>query len=284
MLLDACRNQALGLYYAATLPQRKHHMAKRAELGLEPITVLFYHRVADEHPNGWTIGLKRFQEQIAWLMERFDIVSLDEAQRRIGSGKNSVPTVAITFDDGYADNCTEALPWLLTQRVPFTYFVTSGNVLTGEPFEHDVQAGQCLKPNTPQQLRELADAGVEIGCHSRSHADLGTVDDPAVLQEEIVGAKWDLEDAIDRPVRYFAFPFGLPENLSNAAFEAAFKSGFWGVCSGYGSYNIPGDNPFHIRRVHGDPEWNRFKNWLTVDPRKYHNPKDFLPGDYRTTF
>ena len=284
MLLDVCRNQALGLYYAATLPHRKQHMAKRAEQGLEPITVLFYHRVADEHPNAWTIGLKRFQEQIAWLMDRFNIVSLDEAQRRIGSGKNSVPTVAITFDDGYADNCKAALPWLLDQQVPFTYFVTSENVLTGEPFEHDVQAGQCLKPNTPQQIRDLADAGVEIGCHSRSHVDLGAVDDPAVLHEQIIGARWELEDTIDRPVRYFAFPFGLPENLSNAAFEMAFKSGIWGVCSGYGGYNVPGDNPFHIRRIHGDPEWNRFKNWLTVDPRKFNNPQDFCPGDYRTTF
>ena len=54
------------------------------------------------------------------------------------------------------------------------------------------------------------------------------------------------------------------------------------MCSAYGGYNFPGDDPFHLRRFHADPEFIRFNNWMTVDPRKLRMHRDFDPGDYRT--
>ena len=66
-----------------------------------------------------------------------------------------------------------AVPLLLKHQIPFTYFVSTDHVLGGEPFPHDVQAGRPLASNTLAQLRELAAAGVEIGAHTRSHADFG---------------------------------------------------------------------------------------------------------------
>lgn len=284
MPLDHIKAPLLDLYYLATLPQRKHAAAAREENRQVPVMTLFYHRIADTHPNDWTLSNDTFKKQITWLQERFDIVSLEEAQRRIASEKNDRPTVSITFDDGYADNCQTALPWLLEQNVPFTYFVTSNNTLTGDPFAHDVAANCPLAPNTAQQLQELAEAGVEIGAHTRSHADLGKISDEQHLYEEIVGSKRDLEQLLDRPVRYFAFPFGLPQNMSTAAFRIAFEAGIWGVCSAFGGYNLPGDDSFHIQRIHGDPQWSRFRNWLTVDPRKIKRKNQFRPGDYRNRF
>ena len=82
-------------------------------------------------------------------------------------------------------------------------------------------------------------------------------------------------------VRYFAFPYGQHENLSAAAFRMAFDAGYAGVCSAYGGYNFPGDDPFHLRRFHADEEFIRFVNWMTVDPRKLRMHRDFEPGDYR---
>jgi len=284
MPLDNLKAPLLDLYYLATLPQRKHAAAEREEKRQVPVMTLFYHRIADTHPNDWTLSNNDFQKQITWLQERFDIVSLEEAQRRIASETNNRPTVSITFDDGYADNCETALPWLLDQKVPFTYFVTSNNTLTGDPFAHDLAADCPLTPNTAKQLQALADAGVEIGAHTRSHADLGKITDEDQLFEEIVGSKRDLEKLLDSPVRYFAFPFGLPANMSTAAFRIAFEAGLWGVCSAYGGYNLPGDDSFHIQRIHGDPQWSRFRNWLTVDPRKLKRKKQFHPADYRNRF
>jgi peptidoglycan/xylan/chitin deacetylase (PgdA/CDA1 family) len=272
------------MYYLASLPMRRRQAARRAAAGASPITVLFYHRVADEHPNDWTISTERFKSQITWLRERYEVISLVEAQQRMGSPANRTPAVCITFDDGYADNCRVAIPWLIDERVPFTYFVATSHVLEQRPFAHDVQRGVPLAPNTPEQLREMAAAGVELGAHTRGHVDLGAVEDEEQLHDEIVGSKRDLEAMIDRAVRYFAFPFGLRNNLSQAAFRVAFTAGFWGVCSAYGDYNLPGDDPFHIHRIHGDPSWVRFCNALTVDPRKFRRAPRFKANGYRLSF
>jgi peptidoglycan/xylan/chitin deacetylase (PgdA/CDA1 family) len=245
--------------------------------------VLFYHRVADDHANDWTISSRAFAKQIAWLRRRFDVVSLAEAQQRIASGRNRVPTACITFDDGYADNMRFAAPHLINRQIPFTYFVSTNHVLGGQPFPHDVKAGQPIAPNSSAEIRELASAGVDIGGHTRSHADLGRHLPEAKLIDEIAGCKRALEQVIGREVRYFAFPYGLHANLSAAAFQAAYDAGYEGACSAYGGYNFPGDDPFHLRRFHADPEFIRFKNWLTIDPRKLNSHRDFDPGDYQRT-
>lgn len=269
----------LAAYYTATLPARRRASARRAAEGRAPITVLFYHRVADRPRNGWTMPRAAFRRQIDWLARRFEVISLADAQRRVASGWNDCPAVCLTFDDGYADNCEYALPLLLRKGLPFTYFVSTNHVLRGDFFPHDLDAGAPLRPNSRAEVKALASAGVEIGAHTRSHADLRRAPHEQAVRDEIVGAKEELEQAIERPVRYFAFPFGLHANLTQAAFRVAHRAGFAGVCSAYGGYNWPGDDAFHVRRAHADPELIRVKNWLSVDPRKTR-VADFDPGDY----
>jgi peptidoglycan/xylan/chitin deacetylase (PgdA/CDA1 family) len=269
-------------YYLATLPARRHAAVERAARHAEPVRVMFYHRVADDHPNGWTISTRGFAAQIRWLRDRFDLVSLSEAQARITAGRNRVPTACVTFDDGYADNMRFAVPLLLRHQIPFTYFVSTNHVLGCQPFPHDVAAGVPLAPNTLGELAKLVGAGVEVGAHTRSHADLGAESvTQAQLHDEIVGSKRDLENALHCEVRCFAFPYGLPQNLSTNAFRVARHAGYRAVCSAYGGYNFPGDDPFHIRRFHADPGMSRFKNWLTVDPRKLKSSCQFDPGNYQ---
>jgi peptidoglycan/xylan/chitin deacetylase (PgdA/CDA1 family) len=281
MSTAAWKQCLLGAYYGATLPARQRAARQRALQQTEPVRILFYHRVSDERPNAWTMSTRRFAAQIRWLRARFDIVGLAEAQSRIASGKNCVPTACVTFDDGYADNMRFAVPLLLRHRIPFTYFVSTNHVLREEPFPHDVAAGYPLAPNTPSDIQELEAAGVEIGGHTRGHVDLGGTLSMQQLNDEIAGCKHELEDVINRSVRYFAFPYGLHANLSVTAFHVARQAGFEGVCSAYGGYNFPGDEPFHLRRIHADPEMPRFKNWMMVDPRKLRMQRDFdFRGDH----
>jgi peptidoglycan/xylan/chitin deacetylase (PgdA/CDA1 family) len=174
-----------------------------------------------------------------WLKRHFEMVSLSEAQARVNRGSNQRACVTITFDDGYADNCRFALPLLIKERIPCTYFVASEYVLMGTPFPHDVAAGRPLSPNTPDQIREISEAGIEIGAHTRTHASLGARCDRAQLSGEIVGSKQDLEEIIDAPVRHFAFPYGQHANLSAQAFEIARTVGFETACSAYGAAVAP---------------------------------------------
>lgn len=266
--MNRCKKLLLAGYYYGTLPWRCWAMARRCARGTAPVMVLFYHRVADSEPNDWTISTRQFARHIRWLARQFEPVSLAEAQRRIASGCNRRPTFSITLDDGYADNCRTALPLLIRAGIPVTYFVSVANVLHGIPFPHDVEAGRPLPPNTLDELRALSQQGVEIGAHTRTHADLGKVKDPQQLTDELITARGDLQDALGVPVRYFAFPYGQRANISRAAFRLARQAGYQGVCSAYGGYNFPGSDSFHLRRIHGDACLVRLKNWLTVDPRK----------------
>jgi peptidoglycan/xylan/chitin deacetylase (PgdA/CDA1 family) len=258
----------LNLYYGGSYPYRAWRNAERRHQGRAPIMVLFYHRIADDWPNDWTASNATFARQIKWLKRRFDMVSLAEAQRRIRAGRNDTPCVSITFDDGYADNCAHALPLLIAERIPCTYFVATRNILEGRPFPHDVARGVPLAPNAPEQIRDLSRAGIEMGVHTQTHADLGRIHDPQQLYDELVVAREELARLTGREARYFAFPFGQHVNLNPRAFRLAREAGYAGVCSAYGGFNFPGDDSFHLQRIHVDDDMIRLKNWVTVDPRK----------------
>lgn len=270
-----CHDAALAAYYYASLPLRAVVNANARRQGRFPVMILFYHRVADTYPNEWTISTRQFRHHIDWLTQHFELISLAECQRRLRSAFNDRPCVSITFDDGYADNCHFALPLLTERKIPFTYFVSLRNVQDQVPFPHDARSGQPLRPNTIPEIVKLAEAGVEIGAHTMTHADLGQVNEPEQLRSEIVQCKLDLEELIDRPVHYFAFPFGQHRNLSRRAFQLARQAGYSAVCSAYGGYNVPGDDPFHLQRIHADPDMIRLRNWLTVDPRKWSTVQRF---------
>ncbi len=258
----------LNLYYCGSYPHRAWRNARWRRQGRAPVMVLFYHRIADDRANAWTARNAMFARQIRWLKRHFELVSLAEAQRRVRAARNDRPAVAITFDDGYADNCTRALPLLIDEGIPCTYFVATRHILTGMPFPHDVARGQPLAPNTPEQIRELAEAGIEMGVHTRTHADLGDAFEPQSLYDEIVVSREELRRLTGVTARFFAFPFGQHANLSRQAFALAREAGYDGVCSAYGGFNFPGDDAFHLQRIHVDDDMLRLKNWVTVDPRK----------------
>jgi peptidoglycan/xylan/chitin deacetylase (PgdA/CDA1 family) len=136
-----------------------------------------------------------------------------------------------------------------------------------QPFSHDVTLGQPLPTNTLESLRALDMAGVEIAAHTRTHADLGKIHDEETLVDEVLTAAKELEAAIGRKVRYFAFPFGQYPNLNPRVFSMLRAAGFLGVCSAYGGWNSVGSDEFHLQRIHGDPCFSRMINWMTYDPR-----------------
>jgi len=251
-----------------TMPVRWLSLGQSKRSKTVPIAILYYHRVDNSKLNPWTISNHRFQEQLDWLQQKFDLVSLEEVQRRMRSGSNDRPTVSITFDDGYADNCTEALPLLIRRKIPFTYFVTSQNTINNIPFPHDVARNEKLAPDSVDSLKALYQAGVEIGGHTKTHPNLGQIHDKDQLADEVIGGAQELEKAIGCRVRYFAFPFGMHENLNRDVFRLCHDHGFAGVCSAYGGWNEISDDAFHLHRFHGDPRTATLKNWLTLDPRK----------------
>ena len=272
------KTKLIQAYRLCSLPYRQFQWFNMARKGQVPAIILFYHRVADDHPNPWTMSRQDFKIQIDWLQDNFDIVSLEECQHRILKRGNHRPTLSITFDDGYAENCEYALPLLVERRIPATYFVTTDHTFNQKPFQHDIDHGQSLPTNTVESLIAMDRAGIEIGAHTRTHPDLGSVTDERVLVDEVVASSIELEAAIGRRIRYFAFPFGQTHNLNAKVFGMLREVGFLGVCSAYGGWNEVGEDAFHLQRMHGDPNIERMKNWLTYDPR-IQCVKRYVPTD-----
>ncbi|WP_231612470.1 polysaccharide deacetylase family protein [Novipirellula galeiformis] len=266
--MNLLKSAALLARAELAAPVRSLRNRQLSREGKSPMGVSFYHRVADTHPNDWTLSRAEFSRHVDYCQASFELIGLDELQRRVDKCDCTRATVTFTFDDGYAENCDFALPLLAERQIPCVYFVAIDHVKYGRPFPHDVQAGVPLAPNTLQQLRDIADSGIEIGLHTRNHVDFSQGSDPTVVHHEITTAKDELEQMIGRPVRYFAVPYGLPQHLTQTVIDAVHGCGMLGFCSAFGSYNIVGRDSFHIRRFHGDPNFSRMRNWLSFDPHK----------------
>jgi peptidoglycan/xylan/chitin deacetylase (PgdA/CDA1 family) len=270
--MDAWKKLKIDAFRWATMPYRWVSRHWHCRQGTMPLGILFYHRVDDEHQNQWTICHRDFERHINWLQKNFDLISLEELQRRMRNRDSSRPAISITFDDGYADNCAYALPMLIERKIPVTYFVTTEYTVSQTPFPHDVANGVELPVNSVESLKLLSRSGVEIGAHTRTHPNLGAISDEDMLFDEVITATVELEQLIGQKIRYFAFPFGQLENLNARVFQLLHEHGIEAVCSAHGGFNEVGDDPFYLRRFHGEPELTYLKNWLTLDPRKRKAP------------
>ncbi len=100
--------------------------------------ILIYHRVNDENaPIFSGIPVNVFFKQAEILNKYFNVLPLEELVER--AAKDDVPpnAVAITFDDGYKDNYTNAFPILKKYNLPATIFLVTGSIDSGTPLWHD---------------------------------------------------------------------------------------------------------------------------------------------------
>jgi peptidoglycan/xylan/chitin deacetylase (PgdA/CDA1 family) len=253
-------------WWRLAMPRRGATRRALEAAGRAPVLVLAWHRIADDRATSWTCSNAHFASQVAWLADRFDVVPLGEAQRRVREG-SSRASVSLTFDDGYAESLERAVPLLVRERLPFTWFATTANAMDGSPFAHDLELGHRFPAARTSELADLVRGGGELGGHTRTHADAASITDPATLHDEIVGAGRDLAREVGAPVRWFAFAFGCPWHLSAQAFRVA-REGYEAACSAYGGVNLRGDDPFHLQRISVTDDLARMRNAVTLDPRQ----------------
>jgi peptidoglycan/xylan/chitin deacetylase (PgdA/CDA1 family) len=101
--------------------------------------VLGYHRIAAPSWDPWRLCVapERFEQQLATLSRVADFVPLTELASRLHHKRRARPVVALTFDDGYADNLHEALPLLEKYGAPATVFISTAWTDRTEPFWWD---------------------------------------------------------------------------------------------------------------------------------------------------
>ncbi len=175
--------------------------------------ILCYHSISD---NGWRFSTKvtDFEQQITFLKNNYKIRSLSE----ILSGKNGI---AITFDDGYEDVYTNALPILKKYGIPATVFVIgdSKNPNRDKMDNH-------LELLNLSQILLLKEAGWEIGFHTQTHPSLIELSEEE-LEEELITGKKETETKLGIDLDYIAYPLGLyNKKVLKKVKAAGYKAGF----------------------------------------------------------
>jgi peptidoglycan/xylan/chitin deacetylase (PgdA/CDA1 family) len=168
------------------------------------VPILAYHSIGDRPRDGtmrWSVSPGDFEEQMAMLAERgrqaLTVTQYAGALR----GEAALPPdpVVVTFDDGFADLATTALPVLQRYRLVATAFLISAWVGGRAP-----DAGPVLDW---EQIRELRARSIQIGSHSHSHRALDCL--PAAdAEREVRLSKQVLEDGLGEEVVSFAYPYG----------------------------------------------------------------------------
>ena len=246
LFMKTLTKAALCATYKYTGAMHSQEMLSRW-FGRSFVAILLFHRVTDAIPeDGLTVSTARFEQMCRMLRRNFHVVPLSEAYELIRSGRPVPPrTVAITFDDSYRDNLFAARI-LAEMELPACFFVPTSFLGTQRTFEWD--RGLKRMPNlTWDDVREMTRMGFEIGSHTVTHANLGSVSvDQA--RREICESKTIIENELGRPVRWFAYPFGGQTNFRADCVPLVQEAGYDACFSGFGGFIQPGSKEWVLPR------------------------------------
>jgi peptidoglycan/xylan/chitin deacetylase (PgdA/CDA1 family) len=247
--------------------------------------ILCYHNVvwrdADVtgHP-AMHIPVARFERQIRWLLDNYDVVSLGTFVDRLVAGAPLNETAVITFDDGYAGVFEYAVPLLHEFDVPATVFVIAsapgrscgfwwdcpetvsrerGNrdrwvtslrgddaaILADVNVANGFAVPPVLWPAEWSDIRAAARGQIDIGVHSKTHRTLTMLDD-AELADEITASRQDVTQAIGVTPTFFSYPYGHWDRRVRAAVQAAGYRGSLTLATGL---NDATADPWSLRRI-----------------------------------
>lgn len=190
---------------ANTAPSPAEKPVGGAEVATMPL-VLMYHSVSsyDEDPYEVTMTPQRFERHMRWLRSRgLHGVSVAELLSARATGR-ARGLAGLTFDDGYRDFVTEAMPILQQYGFTATVFVLAGRLGGHNAWD---SPGPYKALLTADDVRQAADRGMEIASHGLEHLSLPDLDDSR-LSAETVSSRKVLRELTGQPIRGFAYPYG----------------------------------------------------------------------------
>ena len=212
-----------------------------------PVPILMYHAVTDtptERCQPLAVRPRAFADQLAYLRDQgFTALTATQlAALRRGADGAALPErpVVLTFDDGYADFHTTALPTLQRYGFTATLFVAT-DWLAGGPGSQRAP-GPML---TWSQVAEVAAAGIEIGGHTHTHPQLDQLPEAAV-RSEVADSKKLLEDRVQQPVASLAYPYGYSDARVRQVVRETGYTSAWAVSN---VLPRPDHDPFALPRL-----------------------------------
>ena len=167
----------------------------------------FYHHIFDDERPG-------FARQLDFMASHGDFIGLDDAVNMLESGASiSGRYFCVSFDDGFKNWITNAVPILLDHGVPAAFFVAAGYIGTSVERDREKLLGfydsrdLLMEFLSWDDCREMADAGMTIGSHTMNHVHLIDLDDDGV-EAELADSKQLIEAELGRACVHFCCPFG----------------------------------------------------------------------------
>ncbi|MBN1200364.1 MAG: polysaccharide deacetylase family protein [Anaerolineae bacterium] len=227
------------------------------------VPILMYHYIsvpppdADRYRLDLSVTPEHFAEQLAWLRDHdFTAITLDDLYAALTEGERLPDRpIILTFDDGYADAYEQAFPLLDQYEMVGTFFVVTD-------WLDEERAGYL----TWEQAREMAEAGMSIQDHSRTHADLANNCDHDCLVYQILGSAQTIEVEIGQRPRFFCYPSGRYNDMAQ---DVLAQVGMLAAVTTEGGTLHVSDRPLELRRVRirGTTRITEFA-WLVSDWRE----------------
>jgi peptidoglycan/xylan/chitin deacetylase (PgdA/CDA1 family) len=187
------------------------------------LPIVTFHSL-DESGSPISVDPTRFRREVSWLARhRFQTLTLSDGLAQLKAGMLAKRSIVLTFDDGFLNTLTIALPTLAAHG-----FVASVFVVTEYCGRSNDWPGQ--PPGVPRLplmdwsgVNELRAAGWELGSHTRTHPDLCTLGADAA-RSEIAESRAAIEQRLGSAVATFAYPYGRFGSRDRAAVDHSYAS------------------------------------------------------------
>jgi peptidoglycan/xylan/chitin deacetylase (PgdA/CDA1 family) len=200
--------------------------------------ILIYHQIGAGSGLQMDLSAEMFRGHVSWLSDHGRIVGFGDALSGADDPDSSRRFV-LTFDDGYADFYENGFPLLQDRRIPFTLYLTTGHIETGEL----LHPGD--RPLSWDQVDEMLASGLmTLGAHTHTHPDLRgmTIDQ---VEEEIGESNRLIELRTGLEPRHFAYPKGYWDGTAEKVVRDQYETAVLGA----GGPVTKDTNPFRIARV-----------------------------------
>jgi len=213
------------------------------------VPILCYHNVGAA-PAGGRFALLHVAEakleRQLWALRRLGLrgVSMTEGLAHLGGGGAWPGRVVLTFDDGYLDTLTTALPLLQRYGCRATCYVVSDQI--GGHNRWDDGAGRERQTlMTREQLGSWLAAGMEIASHSCTHPWMQKLDEAETMRE-LAESREALRRSFGVAVDHFAYPFG---KFTAATVAAVKRCGYTSAVTVQSGIARAGDDPLRLPRL-----------------------------------
>lgn len=228
---------------------------KRA-MGTNTLRCLYCHYVFDDQMHDF--------DRLISALKRYGRFVNTETCMKMLNGKEKIygHNFHLSFDDGFRNNFTNALPILKKHKVPAIFFVPSSLVNA----EWEAIRKYCLNTTSYnaviemlnwQDLAEIISSGYEVGSHTRTHARFSDISQSKdLLEYEILGSKKELEMHLGVECKYISWPYGRINDANLISLEATVQAGYHACFGAFRGSVFPGvTNKYSIPRHHFEVQW-----------------------------